>query len=65
MFDVFLCICQEYYVGDKATNSEKKNSPGSLLNITKIKMKRRHGQRGIDSPDEVYTKYTSFAAELS
>ena len=24
MFDVFLCICQEYYVGDKGTNSEKK-----------------------------------------
>ena len=32
--------------------------------ISEIKMERRHGQRGIDSSDEVCEKYISFAAGL-
>ena len=64
MFDIFLCICQEDYVGDKGANSKKKMNFALCKKMTEIKMERRHDKRGIDPPDEVYAKYISFTAGL-
>ena len=64
MFDVFLYICQEDYVGDISVKSEKKMIIAICKEIADIKMERRHGQRSIDTPDEIYARYISIASGL-
>ena len=64
MFDVFLHISQKDYVSDIGVNSEKKMIIAICKELTDIKMERRHGQRTIDTPDEIYARYISTVTGL-
>ena len=59
MFDTFLDICRQDYVELLSGNAVTKLIHEIYKEITTIKIERKHGQRCIEIPDEIYAKYIS------
>ena len=64
MFDTFLDICRQDYVGEISGDAVTKLIHEVCKQISAVKMEKRHGQRCIDTPDEIYAKYISILSGL-
>ena len=64
MFDTFLDICQQDYVGEIRGNAVTKLIHEVCKQITAIKIEKQHGQRCVDTPEEIYAKYISILSGL-
>ena len=64
MFDVFLDTCRQDYVRTISGDATTKLVHEVCKQVAAIKMGKKHSQREIETPDEIYAKYISLVSGL-
>ena len=64
MFDNFLEICNQNYVGVVSVDTETKLVTETIKQITSIKIEKHQGRRCRYTPDDIYAKYISMVSEM-